>query len=115
VQFKEGDVSVGVPDGDYPEHTKLYIALLTRMINKGLDNPGAQLHTLSLICTGKSFMELVTKNTADSEHMIQAAKALAEGLLDIVVQAGDSSGITVEEMMNRMENRSNPPNEDEEE
>jgi hypothetical protein len=111
VQFKEGEISVSVPRSNYPEHTKKFISLLTRMVNKGLDNPAYQLHTLSIICTGKSFIELITRNTADVEHMIQAARALAEGLLDVVVQSSDSSGITVDELLNRM--GKNPPAEEE--
>jgi len=109
MEFKEGEITITIPGSDHPEHTKRYMSFLTRMANKGLDNPAYQLHTLSIVCTGKSFIELITRSTAGTEHMIQAARALAEGLLDVVVQSGDSSGVTLDEMLNRM-GEQGPPN-----
>jgi len=105
MQFKEGEITVSTPGADHPEHTKLFVSVLTRMLNKGIDNPAFQLHALSLLCTGKSFIELITKNNADSEQLVEAAKTMAEGLLDVIVQTGDMSGTTIDDILDNLGRR----------
>lgn len=101
MDFAEGEIRVSTPSDVYPEHTKTFVSLLTRMINKGIDNPAYQLHVLSIICTGKSFSELITRNVADAEHMIEAARSLAEGILDVVTQSGSMSVSTIDDMLKK--------------
>lgn len=101
MQFKEGEITVDTPSDVYPQHTKTFVSLMTRMINKGIDNPAYQLHTLSLMCTGKSFMELITRSKADAEDMIEAARQLSDGILDVVSQSSSMSGTSLDEMLNR--------------
>ena len=101
MEFKEGEITVSTPCDVYPQHTKTFVSLLLRMINKGIDNPAYQLHALALICTGKSFMELLVRNSGDAEHMLEAARAMADSMLDTIAQSSNMSQTTIEDMLDK--------------
>ena len=100
MKFQEDDVVLELPGSNFPEHTKLFVGVLLRMLNKGRNNPAYQLHALSLLTTGKSFMELVTQHEDGVEHMIEAVKALAEGTIEVITgTSADMSDITIDQFL----------------
>jgi len=69
------------------EHTKLYVALLSQILNKGINNPAFQLHVLCMIHLGKTFNDLVHKDPDDkdkkpkTEDLINLIKSVPIGFL----------------------------------
>lgn len=64
--------------------TEHYVKILATLIKKGLNNPGFQLHVLSVIHTGKTFTELIyedSKESDDAEAILALIKDLPIHLL----------------------------------
>lgn len=64
--------------------TEHYVKILAALIKKGLNNPGFQLHILSVIHTGKTFTELIyedSKESDDAEAILALIKDLPIHLL----------------------------------
>ena len=81
MEYKEGEIVVTIPDGKQPKHTELFVAMMTRILNKGIDNPAFQINAISLLATGKPFAQLLDKNSNENEQFMQALKSLAETLI----------------------------------
>lgn len=100
MQFKEDNIEIIVSGNVYPEHTKKFISLLARMLNKGLENPAYQLHVFSLLCTGKSFIELVETGKPQAQEVVKTIAFLAKTLLDTIEQRGNLTNNTIDDILN---------------
>jgi len=79
------DVSLQLPAEEYPKHTKTFMSIMLTLVDKAKDNPAMQLHTLSLIATGKPFLELLSKDkdNMSTKHLITAIASLAETTIEM--------------------------------
>lgn len=81
-----GDTSVELPGNKYPKSTELFVGILLTIIDKAKDNPTVQLHTLSLLTTGKPFIELLSQDdNLGIEYLLSTLSTLAESTIDTVL------------------------------
>jgi hypothetical protein len=99
--FEDGSVKVEVTGTITPE-TEKFVCFLLRMMNKGVGNPAYQLHAISVLTTGMSFVDLVV-NSGNKPELVEQLNSIANSFLDSMKRSGSTlmSGATIDDFLNR--------------
>ncbi len=95
------NITIETKQDSVPKYTEKYVALLSILINKGIEDPACQLQVLSLITTGRPFIQLVSNDLKSMDQIFEATNKLMEGILDNGLESSkvEKSGITIEEFL----------------
>ncbi len=100
MKIVEENVSIEVAD-DLPEHTIRFLRILLKMMHKGIGNPAFQLHSLSMLVTGKPFVTLVAEGEKPAD-LVMDIEMVTAAFLDVMKRSGHtppSSGMTIDDIL----------------
>jgi len=81
------------------KNTKRYLQILLRLMDKGLNNPAYQLNTLSLMLTGKTFLELVEKKQASETELSGLVEVIMKDIKTNNSESKTTTGTTVDDFL----------------